>query len=232
MIPSYDFKLKPKSNMVICCLATGTDHVASMEIMKPTVEYYGQLHNIDTLFFKELLLPKQKAKKHKVFLLYNLLKYYEIVMWMDADTIIVDPSEDIRKELSSNHVVYMTSYFGRDPLFPNSGVIVVKRDPAALEILEHIWKFKKKRRKGWWDQQAFLNLLGYKNRNVKILGYEGPTKYTSKIGFLHLKWNSRPNRKDVAPKPNIMHHCGLRWETRLKRMKKSYRQFLRNIQKN
>jgi hypothetical protein len=228
VIPFYDFSLQPSSNMVICCLATGKNHEDALAIMRPTVEYYGKIHNIDTLFFTEKLLPNETAKKHKILLLYNLLKYYEIVMWMDSDTIIVDPSEDIRNELNTNHLVYMTSYFGRKPLFPNSGVIVVKRDPKTLEILEKVWKHKKKHRREWWDQQAFLKLLGYKNKNVRILDYKGPTKYTPYFGILSVKWNSRPNREDVDKEPIIMHHCGLKWEERIKRMKKSYKQFLEN----
>ncbi|MBS4176690.1 putative nucleotide-diphospho-sugar transferase [Lederbergia citrea] len=232
MIPAYDFSIKPNSNMVICCLATGKNHEDALEIMKPTVEYYGKLHKIDTLFFKEKLLPKEMAKKHKILLLYNLLKYYEIVMWMDSDTIFVNPEEDIRNELNTEHVVYMASYFGREPLFPNSGVIVVKRDPKTFEILEKVWTFKRKHGRGWWDQQAFLELLGFKNDYINILAYNGPTEYTPLIGNLHLKWNSRPNRKDVSKNPVIMHHCGLDWWVRLKRMKKSYQQFLKNIERN
>ncbi|MBU8879965.1 hypothetical protein BGM26_13350 [Bacillus sp. FJAT-29790] len=231
MIPSYDFSLSPSSNMVICCLATGKNHEDALDIMKPTVEYYGKLHNIDTLFIKEKLLPNEMAKKHKILLLYNLLKSYEIVMWMDSDTIFVDPSVDIRNELNTDHLVYMTTYFGRSPLFPNSGVIVVKRDPRTLEILEKVWKFKRKHRRGWWDQQAFLKLLGFKNYYVRILAYKGPTKYSPLIGELPLKWNSRPNRKDAAKNPLIMHHCGLDWGVRLKRMKRSYQQFLGNIER-
>nr|WP_263325974.1 putative nucleotide-diphospho-sugar transferase [Neobacillus sp. Marseille-Q6967] len=217
--------------MVICVLGSGRNHEAALKIMKPTVEYYGRRHNIDTLFFNKTFLPNQLAKKNKVFLLYNLLKYYEIVMWMDSDTIIVDPSVDIRKELNTNHVVYMTSYFGRKPLFPNSGVIVVKRDPRTYEILEKVWNYKRKYRRAWWDQQAFLNLLGFRNNLVKILSYKGPTKYTALIGSLHVKWNSRPNRRDVAKKPVILHHCGWKWPTRLAKMRRSYRSFLKNIKK-
>lgn len=76
----------------------------------------------------------------------------------------------------------MTSYFGRKPPFPNSGVIVAKKDPMTFEILEKVWNFKRKSRRGWWDQQAFLNLLGFKNKLVKIIEYNGPAKYTLYIG--------------------------------------------------
>lgn len=228
MIPTHDFNITPRSNMVICCLATGDNHEAALKIMRPTVEYYGKKHNIDTLFFTKSFLPNRLAKRNKIFLLYNLLKDYEIVMWMDSDTIFVQTDEDIRDELNTDHVMYMTSYFKRDPLFPNSGVIVVKRDPMAYEILEEVWKFKRKSRRGWWDQQGFLKLLGFQNKKVKIISYNGPTKYTRYMGHLNTKWNSRPNRKDVSKKPNIYHHCGLKWWRRLERMKKSYQEFLKN----
>ncbi|PMC38590.1 hypothetical protein CJ195_09025 [Bacillus sp. UMB0899] len=232
VIPSYNFNIEPKSDMVICCLGVGSNHEAALKIMRPTVEYYGKIHNIDTLFFTESLVPSKLAKKNKIFLLANLLKYYETVMWMDSDTIIVDPTVNIRDELHSNYVIYMTSYFRRNPLFPNSGVIVAKRDKMTIEILEKVWNFKRKNGRGWWDQQAFLNLLGYKNRLVKVLGYNGPTKYTPYIGALDVKWNSRPNRKDTSKNPIIMHHCGMKFSKRLYRMKKSYQQFLKNISKN
>ncbi|TXC92796.1 glycosyltransferase family 77 protein [Metabacillus litoralis] len=232
MIPSHDFLLQPKSDMVICCLGVGENHEKALQIMKPTVEYYGKLHNIDTLFFTESFLTTKLAKKNKIFLLANLLKYYKTVMWMDSDTIIVNPKEDIRKELQSDHVVYMTSYFGRKPLFPNSGVIVAKRDPMTFEILEKVWNFKRKNKRGWWDQQGFLKLLGFKNRLVKILTYNGPTKYTPYIGSLDVKWNSRPNRKDVSENPVIMHHCGIKFWKRIERMEKSYQLFLKNSKDN
>lgn len=231
MIPSYDFKLEPKSDMVICCLGVGTNHEAALNIMKPTVEYYGKLHNIDTMFFTKSFISTRLAKKNKIFLIANLLKYYETVMWMDSDTIIVNPKVDIREELNEKQVIYMTSYFKRKPLFPNSGVIVAKRDPMTFEILEKVWMYKRKYQHAWWDQQAFLNLLGFKNRLVKIIRYEGPTKYTPYIGSLDVKWNSRPNRADVSCDPIIMHHCGIKFWKRLKRMERSYQQFLKNISK-
>lgn len=230
MIPSYDFKLTPTSNMVICCLGAGKNHESALKIMRPTVEYYGKLHQIDTLFFTESFLPQKLAKRNKIFLIYNLLKYYDMVMWMDSDTIIVDPSMDIREELNSDHVMYMTSYFKRKPLFPNSGIIVAKKDPRTIEILEEVWKYQKKRRRVWWDQQAFMNMLGFKNKITKIISYNGPTKYTPLIGPLDVKWNSRPNRNDVAKFPIIEHHCGLPWSRRLLRLRKSYSTFLKKKQ--
>lgn len=229
MIPTHDFLLEPKSDMVICCLGVGENHEKALEIMKPTVEYYGNLHDIDTLFFTESFVPPRKAKKNKIFLIANLLNYYETVIWLDSDTIIVNPFLDIRNELNSDFAIYMTSYFGRDPLFPNSGVIVAKRNPITFEILEKIWNYKKKRGHSWWDQQAFLYLLGFKNNHLKIIDYTGPTKYTPYIGTLDVKWNSRPNRKDVSSDPVIIHHCGFKFQKRLNKMEKSYQEFLENI---
>ncbi|GHH99568.1 hypothetical protein AM1BK_31110 [Neobacillus kokaensis] len=196
-----------------------------LQLMKPTVEHYGRVHGIDTLFFTKTFVPNRLVKRNKIFLLFNLMKYYELVMWIDSDAMFVDFDTDIRDEIKTDHLVYMGSHYGRDPLFPNSGVIVIKRDPLTEELLQEVWNHKKKEGEFWWDQQGFLKCLGYENKLLKIISYNGPTKYTPIVGTLHDKWNSRPYDKDVAEHPIIIHYCGYQWPRRLKEMQNNLRKF-------
>ncbi len=84
----------------------------------------------------------------------------------------VNFDQDIRDKIMSEHIIYMSSYYGRNSLFPNSGVIVVaKRDENTDEILQLVWNHKKKSGDVWWDQQEFLKSLGFNNRNTKIISY-------------------------------------------------------------
>jgi hypothetical protein len=232
LIPTYDLKLTPKSNMVICSFADKGKHLLGLQLMKPTVEHYGKIHSIDTLFFTTNFVPNKLVKRNKIFLIFNLLKYYELVMWIDSDAIFVDFTTDIRDELKTDHLVYMAAHNRRNPLFPNSGVIVVKRDPLSIELLQQVWKHRRRKGEFWWDQQGFLKCLGYKNKGLKIISYNGPTKFTPIVGTLHDKWNSRPKDNDVAAHPIIMHYCGFSWGIRLKEMRKRLLAFHKSMGNN
>lgn len=228
-IPFKDFTLTPKSNTIICNIATA--HYKDLrDIMEPTVIYYGNLHQIDTLLLTEGLVPERPAAWDRIVLLYNLLRFYEIVIWLDADTVIVDPRIDIRCELDSCFPVQMVTHFSRVPIFPNTGVWVAKRDHQTEELLEAVWNQTGRINHQWWEQQAVLDLLGFVNNYHSILAYNGPTKYSSMIGLLDIKWNSRPMDQEIAESPVIMHYCGIHpFDKRLEEMKKGYNAFLQRI---
>lgn len=128
--------------------------------------------------------------------------------------------------------IYMANSINKEPFFPNSGVIVIKRDPKEVKVLEEIWKYKRPKDCGWWDQQAILKLLGYDNFYYKIKSYNGPTEYTPLFGILNNKWNSRPFDQDTVEQPIIEHYCGYHWRTRLKKMSDGYKKFLINTRGN
>lgn len=218
--------------MVICSAATGEMHEAQLKIMKPTVEAYGKKHNIDTIFFTKRFDPSRPASWDKIIILNNLLKHYEIAMWIDADAIFLDIKEDIRNELDNKHVMFMVTHNFRDPIWPNGGIMVVKRENKTFHLLEEIWNKTQAIDHIWWEQQAIFNVLGYENRYHQVLSYSGPNEFSDLIGFLDLKWNSRPIDNDVADNPIIMHYCGLPNEIRISQMLSCYRIFQNNMKKS
>jgi hypothetical protein len=234
-IPHIDVAIQRTSNTIICSIASGEQHKALADIMKPTVELYGRVHGIDTLLLTDRLVPEKPSAWDKIVLLYNLLKQYEIVIWLDADTIIVDPTVDIRKELHSNYAMFLVTHFKRRPIFPNSGVWVVRRSYKSLKLLQAIWDQSNQDFGVWWEQQALLNLLGFRNSGHDIHSYKGPTQFTYCIGPLDLKWNSRPgpyDRGDVAEHPVILHFCGMPMHERIQSMQESYQKFLKISREN
>lgn len=203
--------------MIICSSATGEMHEMELKIMKPTVEAYAKKHNMDTIFFTERFDSCRPASWDKIIILYNLLKNYDIVMWMDSDAIFLDNSLDIRTELNEDHVMFMVTHYGRSPIWPNGGLIVAKKDKKTFDLLNKIWNETDVIRHPWWEQQAIFNVLGYENSYHNIIAYH-PNEYSNLIGPLDLKWNCRPIDGDVSEDPIIMHYGGLPHETRISGM--------------
>ncbi|WP_275656852.1 putative nucleotide-diphospho-sugar transferase [Sporolactobacillus pectinivorans] len=195
-----------------------------LKIMKPTVKAYAKKHHMDTIFITERFDSGRPASWDKIIILYNLLKHYDIVMWIDADAIFLDTSLDIRNQLNEDHVMFMVTHYGRSPIWPNGGLIVAKKNKKTFDLLNKIWNKTDVIDHPWWEQQAIINVLGYENSYHDIISYH-PNKYSNLIGMLDLRWNSRPLDGDLAENPIIMHYCGLPHEIRINKMVSCYRIF-------
>lgn len=223
-IPEINVDIHVKNEMIICSSATGKMHKAELKIMRPTVEAYAKKYHMDTAFFTERFAPDRPASWDKIIILYNLLKKYVLVMWMDSDSLFLDTCSDIRNELNDHHVMYMVTHFGRTPIWPNGGLIIAKQDPKTFDLLTKIWNQVDTIQHPWWEQQAIFSVLGYKNEYHNIVAYH-PNKYSNLIGPLDLKWNCRPIDGDISKDPMIMHYGGLPHRTRIKGMTSCLRIF-------
>lgn len=231
MIPSISIPVNKKNDIIICTLAIGESHVAMMKIMVPTLEYYAKMHNIDCFINEQTVGfdPSRPPSWDKIILMKHMLNYYNTVIWIDADAIICNPIYDIRNDIDVNYPIQLVTHFGIKPLFPNGGVWIVQRDPRSLELLEAIWSQEQLINHPWWEQAALLTLLGYEPKYIgkRKVRYHGPTKFSSWVGPLDLKWNSRPSEFDIAENPAIMHYVFIPHHIRIEKMKEQYQNFLK-----
>jgi hypothetical protein len=208
-------------------LAIGEPHIAFMRRMAPTVRYYAQRYRMDHLLlplYGAALDPTRPAAWSKVVLIHHLLKTYDTVVWLDADTIVVDPGTDIRTELDPRAPMHVVAHrLGRKTI-PNTGVWICRRDPRTFELLAAIWNHTEFVNDGWWEQAALMDLIGFEPRE-RVCRFRGPTLYTSSVRFLNEKWNSR--YAAPAPKTHILHFSGP--NKPLDEMERSYALFLQHI---
>jgi hypothetical protein len=226
LIPDIKLDINQMSNMVICSLANG-DHERLLHIMQPTVEHYGRKHNIDTIFLTERLCPERPAAWDKIVLIKGLLKYYEVVMWMDSDTIIVNPEPNIKNEIRPDTIMLLCTHQCVEPCCPNTGVWIVKNNPKSLELLEEIWGQTDMINHHPWEQGALFKLLGFPNPK-DYYKYLGLTRYSPYVETLDIKWNSMMSWGGVLGSSNdpvIEHHCGIPIKDRLEKMRESYQKF-------
>ncbi|QSO52316.1 hypothetical protein JZ785_26915 [Alicyclobacillus curvatus] len=234
MIPDINLRVTPRRNMVICSLAIGEHYRVMQDIMSKPVNYYAGKYGMDTLLLKSdtRLAPARPEAWDKVVLLKHLLKFYDTVLWVDSDTLIVNPDADIRREFKPGCVMQLATHLYAPHFYPNTGVWVVHRDPRALDILEDIWKQEDLVRDVWWEQAALMRVLGYPDPH-NLNSYAGPTALGSFICPLSIQWNAQLALDPLPVHPYILHYAGTpspeHRVRRIRTMQMDYETFLRRV---
>jgi hypothetical protein len=210
MIPKIKLKIDPKSDTLICSLASGEAYIDMLNIMGKTLSHYADLHGMDCFLYglvKGRLVKSRPPVWDKIVFLNHMLNYYDTVIWVDCDAIICNPEADIRHSLTGEYPMYVVyQEWGN---IPNTGVMVLKRSPKTAEILEGIWKNKGFISHKWWEQAALMDLMGYtftSEDNPHELEFN-PTPICQYIGSLDRKWNSCCSNIEETI---IKHYCGTR----------------------
>lgn len=198
-----------------------------MQIMAPTLGYYGELHGMDVLLCPEVrLCPERPAAWDKVVLIRTLLERYETVVWIDCDAIITDPSRNILDALVPGVPMYVVAHRYEGRVVPNTGVWAVQRDPRSLDLLDEVWGHTEMIRHSWWENAALMDLIGLDPRNGTCREF-GQTPFSPRVGFLPVEWNSI--RQDAAESPLIYHFLGEPAPVRLVGLQRCFGQFLARV---
>jgi len=202
---------------VLCSLGIGT-HADLLELAKSTYETYAHLHGYDLALSEQPLTVDRPAAWSKVLLIRQLLDRYELVMWIDADAMVVNPEVDIVNAIDDAHFLWMVEHHVSvqdEPLF-NSGVMVVRSSEDAASFFDEVWKSVEFIDHPWWEQAAIMSLLGFDLSVPGLAKLVHPTPWFDKVGKLSIEWNSMID--DPHPSPRIVHFPGMSFEDRLERM--------------
>ena len=106
--------------------------------------------------------PAQRAKWAKVWLLREAVQDYELVLWLDADVLVVRADEDIAEHLHPDHfqALALEHVPAEHRLNPNTGVWLVRSCPAAVAFLDAVEEAGPQPGP-WADQGAVLTALGW-----------------------------------------------------------------------
>lgn len=154
-------------------------------------------------------------------ILRDALEQYDAVVWIDADAAIVDGSRDVLDDLHRRSVVGLVAHSYEGQQIPNSGVMVLRRSRAARRLLDDAWNQTEYVDHKWWDNAAFLHLLGYElEPSVRRVRR---TRIMRRVQFLDLAWNSIV--EDAAPHPRVRHYPGRSQEYRLEHLRADLAEF-------
>jgi galactosyl transferase GMA12/MNN10 family len=193
---------------VLCSLGVGP-YVDLLAISSITFEAYAALHGYDLRLATELLDPERPPAWSKIALVRHLLERYDEVLWVDADAIFLDISEDIAGLVHSDKDLYLVEHvYEEDESWrsANTGVFLVRSTRWARRFFDRVWASEQYIDHPWWENAAVLDLLGYElppdltpPRKVR------QTEFDAHVELIDLEWNSTEGAS-LAPRPRIRHH--------------------------
>ena len=211
----------------LCSIGSGP-HEALLEISRPTFAAYAQRHGYE-LITSTQGDPRRPPAWSKVPMLLEALASFELVVWIDADAVIVDGRDDIAAELERDRFLGLVRH--GEQAVPNTGVMVWRAGAPAVELLDRTWSARRFVHHPWWENAALLSALGYdlpsaleprwrrlRRRRFRLAH---PSPLLAGVQFLPLEWNSV--YLDRADEPRIVHCVGVPVEQRARDMRAALR---------
>jgi hypothetical protein len=210
----------------LCSIGAGP-HAELLAISRPTFQAFARRHGYELITSAQNTTGRPPAWA-KVPMLREAVDDYELVVWIDADAVIVDDSRDIAGELERD--LALARHRRGDQLVPNTGVMVLRSGAFARKLLDEMWAAKRFIHHPWWENAALLHLFGYDLPAALEPGLRGrlrrltgrrlaqvrPSPYEHGVQFLPPEWNSvYPDR---PAHPRIVHFPGVPLEERIREM--------------
>lgn len=186
----------------LCSIGTGPQ-ARLLRLARRSFVPYARRHGYDLHLLTEPYEHTRPAPWSKVALLRDLLPRYDLLLWLDADIVIVDPSEDIAARRDPGRFLALVEHRYGGQRFPNTGVLLLGAGAEAGAFLDELWAADAYAEHRWWENAAVLDLLGY---DVERPNPVRPSAWRNRTQFLPNEWNSTVH--DPAPHPRFRHYPG------------------------
>jgi hypothetical protein len=193
---------------VLCSLAVGPQE-RLLRLARGSFARYADRHGYALDLRHELLSTERPPPWSKVLLLQELLTTHDLVLWIDADAVIVDGSRDIADDLAPDHFMGLVEHAYDDVVMANTGVLVLRRGDLAERFLDAVWGATDLIDHQWWENAAVMRELGY---DLDPPRPARESRYRKATTFLPKEWNSI--RLDRAAHARIRHYPGYSLKTR------------------
>jgi hypothetical protein len=166
---------------------------------------YAERHGYDLSVHTELADPDRPPSWSRIPLLRGLADTYDVLLWLDADLVIVDGSVDIAGEMETGRFLYMVEHQTKEGQVPNAGVLLLRGGAETIAFLDDVYAQRDLMNHRWWENAAICRLLGY--RLEPTVALQSPTRLLSEhTKFIPPRWNSIPDAP--ADRPYIRHYPG------------------------
>jgi hypothetical protein len=198
---------------VLCSIGAGA-HEELLDLSGATFALFADRHGYDLDLRRELLTDERPASWSRILLFQELFRSYDVVLWIDADAAIVDPTLDIADELGRGDLMGMVAHTYDGQVIPNCGVWVLRNHRATRRFLDAVWSHTEYLEHEWWENAAVLDELGYSvTPRVEVTRR---ARMRARVRHLDRAWNSI--LADPVARPRINHYPGRSREYRLEHL--------------
>lgn len=149
-------------------------------------------------------IPRAPSWK-KLLAIAGELECAEEVLWLDADVLIVDDSEDICSQIPSGKRQAMVRHATTEGDVPNAGVWFVSR--SMLGTLMACAMDDRFANHKWWEQAALLSRMGFEEADGKCR-HQTPTPLYQGTHWLDESWNAWKGSPSNV-RARFVHACGV-----------------------
>jgi hypothetical protein len=176
------------------------EHQPLLEVALPSFARYAARHGYE-LHVTECKSGRRAPSWGKIPALRRALASYEQVLWVDADCVIVDPSEDLLDHVPPEACQALVAHERpRGEAVPNCGVWLVRR--PMLPHLKAIWESTRWDTHCWWEQAALLERMGYQIKHCTVRRGQS-ARLASATCLLPGSWNVTARQE--GPHARILH---------------------------
>jgi hypothetical protein len=194
-----------------CTMAHGP-HLALLDLTGPALGRYAERFGYEYVEVRHRIAPDRPPSWDKVRLLRGLVEAFDLVMWVDADALVLDRAPGIASAVAPRRFLHLVEHRVRDGSVPNCGVVVMRGGKLSAAFLDRVWAQRRFVQHKWWENAAVLHLLGY--RDVGGMRPIVPSPWRLGYAPLDNAWNSIP--ADPSPHPYIAHFPGVAFDERLR----------------
>jgi hypothetical protein len=181
-----------------------------LRLASTTLRPYARRHTYDLHLHTTVIDGSRPAPWSKIVALQRLQERYDVLLWLDADVMIVDQRRDIAAELRDGTFMGLVEHHRRDgTTLPNSGVWLLRTGEECAAFLQAAWEQDDLVDHRWWENAAVARLLGYE---LDPPAPGPPTAWRERTTFLDPRWNAIHDAP--ARRPYIRHYPGYKLRTR------------------
>ena len=167
----------------------------------PLLERYAQRHGVT--FACSNLFGARPPSWNKILMLQTALEQFDLVVWIDADVVVLEGDRWIGDELQPGTIHGLVAHDTECGEVPNCGVWICTRE--MLPVLGELWGMEEFVRHPWWEQGALLTLLGYHVTEQPSAKRERPSDLYVRTTWLAPEWNHHPRDARKVDTPRFVH---------------------------
>jgi hypothetical protein len=180
-----------------------------LRLMTATVVPYASRHGYDVHLLAGPLDRDRPPSWSRILAFQRYQHDYDVLVWLDADLMVLDGRVDIATELEQGCFLYLVEHHTPEGHLPNAGVMMVRTGADCSTFLDEVWAQEDLTHHPWWESAAISRLLGYELDPPRPVRR---TKWLEKTKLLSGRWNSIHD--SPADSPRIRHYPGYKLRTR------------------